>query len=48
MDNNSADSARLIELARNGDPAARDALFSQHRARLRRMVECVLVKRRRG
>jgi RNA polymerase sigma-70 factor (ECF subfamily) len=39
MDNNSAESAELIERARAGDRAALDALLTRHRDRLRRMVE---------
>lgn len=39
MDNNSAESVDLIERARAGDREALDALFAQHRQRLRRMVE---------
>jgi RNA polymerase sigma-70 factor, ECF subfamily len=38
-DNNSADSADLIERARAGDREALGALFARHRDRLRRMVE---------
>jgi RNA polymerase sigma-70 factor, ECF subfamily len=45
MDNNSADTARLLELARGGDQAALNELFAQHRARLRRMVELRLDRR---
>ena len=39
MDNNSAESVELIERARAGDREALNALFAQHRDRLRRMVE---------
>ena len=39
MDNNSADTARLLEQARAGDQAALNEIFAMHRARLRRMVE---------
>ena len=39
MQNHSADSLRLLERARAGDPDARNALFARHRARLGRMVE---------
>src|SRR5215471_21246775 len=45
MDDNSADTARLLEQARAGDKAALNALFTQHRARLRRMVELRLDRR---
>jgi RNA polymerase sigma-70 factor (ECF subfamily) len=39
MDNNSAETARLLEQARAGDNEALSALFARHRPRLRRMVE---------
>jgi RNA polymerase sigma-70 factor (ECF subfamily) len=39
IDNNSAESARLLEQARGGDKLALDQLLSRHRPRLRRMVE---------
>ena|SRR6266404_1457165 len=39
MENNSADSANLIERARAGDREALNALFARHRDRLLRMVE---------
>ncbi len=39
MDNNSADSADLIERARAGNREALNGLFARHRDRLRRMVE---------
>jgi RNA polymerase sigma-70 factor (ECF subfamily) len=45
MDNNSADTARLLELARAGDQAAVNEIFARHRARLRRMVELRLDRR---
>src|SRR5438128_8229163 len=45
MANNSADTARLLELARAGDQAALNELFSRHRPRLRRMVELRLDRR---
>ena len=45
MDNNSADTARLLERARAGDQAAVNELFTRHRARLRRMVELRLDRR---
>src|SRR5271167_1351732 len=45
MDNNSADTTRLLEQARAGDQAALNAIFAQHRARLRRMVELRLDRR---
>src|SRR6266478_7398152 len=45
MDNNSADTARLLERARAGDQAALNEIFAQHRDRLRRMVEMRLDRR---
>jgi RNA polymerase sigma-70 factor, ECF subfamily len=45
MDNNSSDTAHLLEQARAGDQAALNELFAQHRARLRRMVELRLDRR---
>jgi RNA polymerase sigma-70 factor, ECF subfamily len=45
MDNNSADTARLLERARAGDQQAVNELFTRHRARLRRMVELRLDRR---
>ncbi len=45
MDNNSADTARLLERARAGDQAALNEVFTRHRARLRRMVELRLDRR---
>jgi RNA polymerase sigma-70 factor (ECF subfamily) len=45
MDNNSADTASLLERARTGDQAALNEIFAQHRARLRRMVELRLDRR---
>ncbi len=39
MENNSAETVRLIERARAGDPDALNAIFARYRARLRRMVE---------
>src|SRR3954468_9777838 len=49
MDNNSAETARLLALAlalaRAGDREALCALFGRHRARLRRMVELRLDRR---
>jgi RNA polymerase sigma-70 factor (ECF subfamily) len=45
MDNNSADTARLLQLASAGDQAAINELFAQHRPRLRRMVELRLDRR---
>ena len=45
MDNNSAETARLLEQARAGDREALDALFGRHRPRLRRMVELRLDRR---
>jgi RNA polymerase sigma-70 factor (ECF subfamily) len=48
MDNNSAESVRLIERARGGDPAALGDLFARHRDRLRRMVDLRLDRRLQG
>jgi RNA polymerase sigma-70 factor (ECF subfamily) len=48
MDNNSAETARMLEQARAGDQAALNELFTQHRARLRRMVELRLDRRLQG
>src|SRR6516225_8524091 len=45
MDNNSAETARLLEQARAGNKEALSALFSRHRPRLRRMVELRLDRR---
>src|SRR5271167_3492 len=45
MDNNSADTTRLLEQARAGDQAALNEIFATHRARLRRMVEMRLDRR---
>ena len=45
MDNNSAESVDLIERARAGDANALNAIFSQHRERLRRMVDIRLDRR---
>ena len=45
MESNSADTVRLLELARTGDKAALNEIFAQHRARLRRMVELRLDRR---
>jgi RNA polymerase sigma-70 factor (ECF subfamily) len=45
MDNNSADSADLIERARSGDRAALNDLLARHRGRLCRMVEIRLDSR---
>jgi RNA polymerase sigma-70 factor (ECF subfamily) len=39
MENNSAETVRLLERARAGDQDALNALFARHRERLRRMVE---------
>src|SRR5262245_57368971 len=39
MDTNPSDTVALIERARAGDPQALNEIFSQHRERLRRMVE---------
>jgi RNA polymerase sigma-70 factor (ECF subfamily) len=45
MDNNSAETARLLEQARAGDQAALNELLARHRPRLRRMVELRLDRR---
>ena len=45
IDNNSAETARLLEQARAGNKEALSALFSRHRPRLRRMVELRLDRR---
>ena len=45
MDNNSAETARLLEQAHAGDQAALNELFARHRPRLRRMVELRLDRR---
>jgi RNA polymerase sigma-70 factor (ECF subfamily) len=45
MDNNSAETARLLEQVRAGDQASLNELFAQHRARLRRMIELRLDRR---
>jgi RNA polymerase sigma-70 factor (ECF subfamily) len=45
MDNNSTDTARLLEQARAGDPGALNELLARHRPRLRRMVELRLDRR---
>ena len=45
MENNPADTARLLERARAGDQAALNEIFDRHRARLRRMVELRLDRR---
>ena len=45
MDNNSAETARLLEQARAGDKEALNALFARHRPRLRRMVDMRLDRR---
>jgi RNA polymerase sigma-70 factor (ECF subfamily) len=45
MDNNSADTARLLEQARTGDRTALNEVFARHRERLRRMVELRLDRR---
>jgi RNA polymerase sigma-70 factor (ECF subfamily) len=39
MESNPSDTLHLIELARAGDAAALNAIFTRHRDRLRRMVE---------
>jgi RNA polymerase sigma-70 factor (ECF subfamily) len=48
MENNSADTVRLIERAKAGDTAALNEIFSRHRERLRRMVELRLDRRLQG
>src|SRR5262245_23908616 len=48
MENNSADSVRLLERARAGDPDARNEIFARYRERLRRMVEIRLDQRLRA
>ena len=48
MDQNSAETARLIGQARGGDAAALNELFARHRDRLRRMVEMRLDRRLQG
>jgi RNA polymerase sigma-70 factor, ECF subfamily len=45
MDNQSAETARLLEQARAGDQAALNEIFARHRPRLRRMVELRLDRR---
>jgi RNA polymerase sigma-70 factor (ECF subfamily) len=45
MENNSADSVRLLERARAGNQDARNEIFARHRQRLRRMVEMRLDQR---
>src|SRR6516165_3247247 len=45
MDNNSAETACLLEQARAGSKEALSALFGRHRPRLRRMVELRLDRR---
>src|SRR5216117_1644363 len=45
MDKNSADTVDLLERARQGDRAALNDIFSQHRERLVRMVEMRLDRR---
>jgi RNA polymerase sigma-70 factor (ECF subfamily) len=45
MENNSAESVDLIERARAGDADALNAIFTRHRARLRRMVDIRLDRR---
>jgi RNA polymerase sigma-70 factor, ECF subfamily len=48
MEHNSSDTVRLVERAQAGDQAALNELFSQHRDRLRRMVELRLDRRLQG
>jgi RNA polymerase sigma-70 factor (ECF subfamily) len=45
MENNSSETARLVELARAGDAAALNELFARYRDRLRRMVDLRLDRR---
>lgn len=44
-ENNSSESVQLIERARAGDASALNAIFTRHRARLRRMVDIRLDRR---
>ena len=48
MDQNSADTAKIVARARAGDRFALDDIFSRHRDRLRRMVELRLDRRLAG
>ncbi len=48
MDNESADTAKLLQRARGGDAAALNEIFSRHRLRLHRMVEMRLDRRLRA
>ncbi len=45
MENNSAETSRLLELVRAGDQVAVNEIFALHRARLRRMVELRMDRR---
>jgi RNA polymerase sigma-70 factor (ECF subfamily) len=45
MENDSAQTSRLLDLVRAGDQAALNGLFALHRARLRRMVELRMDRR---
>jgi RNA polymerase sigma-70 factor (ECF subfamily) len=45
MENNSGDTADVLQRCRAGDPAALTELFARHRDRLRRMVEMRLDRR---
>jgi RNA polymerase sigma-70 factor, ECF subfamily len=45
MTDNSAETTRLLDLARGGDREALNQLFARHRARLRRMVDLRLDRR---
>ena len=44
-DNQSEETAKLLDLARAGDQAAFNEIFARHRARLRRMVQLRLDRR---
>jgi RNA polymerase sigma-70 factor, ECF subfamily len=48
VNNNSAESVRLLELARAGDGTALDEIFTRYRGRLRRMVDLRLDRRLQG
>jgi RNA polymerase sigma-70 factor (ECF subfamily) len=48
MDNNSSETVRLIERAREGDQEALNEIFTRHRERLRRMVDMRLDRRLQG
>jgi hypothetical protein len=46
MDNNSAESVHLLEVARAGDASALEEIFTRYRGRLRRMVDQIDARRR--